>query len=174
MIIATVTAAWIMVPWKIIHSASSLLSFMAGLGIFLAPIAAILGADYWIVKRTHIDVPALYKARGRYRYNEAGVNWRAVIAFLISVVPNVPGMAAAVNPNLSSSIGGARYIYDMFYIWGFTSAFIAYSVLCHFFPEPKTLLEASVYGEVEFVGSEELGSDGGDEKAVMKSADEEV
>jgi NCS1 family nucleobase:cation symporter-1 len=37
---ATITAAWIMVPWKIIHSAASLLSFMSGLGIFLAPIAA--------------------------------------------------------------------------------------------------------------------------------------
>ena len=91
-IIATVTAGWIMVPWKIIHSAASLLSFMSGLGIFLAPIAAIMGADYWVVKKKHIDVPALYRAHGRYRYNAAGTNWRAVVAFLISVVPNLPGM----------------------------------------------------------------------------------
>ncbi len=91
-IIATITAGWIMVPWKIIHSAASLLSFMSGLGIFLAPIAAIMGADYWVVKRKHVDVPALYRAHGRYRYNEAGTNWRALTAFLISVVPNLPGM----------------------------------------------------------------------------------
>src|SRR6266536_864624 len=49
-IITTITAGWIMVPWKIIHSAASLLSFMSGLGIFLAPIAAIIAADYWVVK----------------------------------------------------------------------------------------------------------------------------
>ena len=91
-IIATVTAGWIMVPWKIIHSAASLLSFMSGLGIFLAPIAAIMGADYWVVKKKHVDVPALYRAHGRYRYNHAGTNWRALLAFLISVVPNLPGM----------------------------------------------------------------------------------
>jgi NCS1 family nucleobase:cation symporter-1 len=91
-VIATVTAAWIMVPWKIIHSANSLLTFMSGLGIFLAPIAAVLGADYWIVKSRAIDVPALYRSTGRYRYNVAGINWRAAVAFVISIVPNIPGM----------------------------------------------------------------------------------
>jgi NCS1 family nucleobase:cation symporter-1 len=178
-IIATITAAWIMVPWKIIHSASSLLSFMSGLGIFLAPIAAIMGADFWIVKKGHIDVPGLYRSRGRYRYNEAGTNWRAVVAFLISVVPNLPGMAAQVNPSLTKSVGGAEYVYDMFYIWGFTSAFVAYSVLSHFFPEPSTLIEEMIPGEAAFeeasATDEKIeGSDGGDEKGVIKSTDYEV
>lgn len=91
-IITTVTAGWIMVPWKIIHSASSLLSFMAGLGTFLAPIAAILAADFWIVKNRAIDVPALYRSRGRYRYNEVGINWCVAITFFISLVPNLPGL----------------------------------------------------------------------------------
>ena len=63
---------------------------MAGLGIFLAPIAAILGADYWVVKDKHIHVPALYRPQARYRYNSMGTNWRAMIALLISVVPNLP------------------------------------------------------------------------------------
>jgi len=91
-ILSTITAAWIMQPWKIIHSAQSLLAFMAGLGIFLAPIAALLSADYWVVQRTKYDVPGLYRAHGRYRYNKAGTNWRAVVAFLVSVCPNLPGM----------------------------------------------------------------------------------
>jgi NCS1 family nucleobase:cation symporter-1 len=176
-IIATITAAWIMVPWKIIHSASSLLSFMSGLGIFLAPIAAIMGADFWIVKKKHIDVPGLYRSRGRYRYNEAGTNWRAVVAFLISVVPNLPGMAAQVNPKLK--VGGAQYIYDMFYIWGFISAFTAYCVLSYFFPAPNTLIEEMIPGEAAFEEASATdekveGSDGGDEKAVIKSTDYEV
>lgn len=103
-IVGTIIAAWIMVPWKIVHSAASLLNFMSGLGIFLAPIAAILASDYWITKKKHIDVPALYRRHGRYRYNAAGTNWRAVVAFLISVVPNLPGMAAQVNPKLHVSL----------------------------------------------------------------------
>lgn len=174
-IICTITASWIMVPWKIIHSAASLLAFMAGLGIFLAPIAAIIGADYWLVKMTKIDVPALYKMHGRYRYNAFGTNWRAVVAFLISVVPNLPGMAASVNPKLKSSIGGAVYVYDMFYIWGFTSAFVSYIMLSRFFPATETLIDATIPGDVdEVVSAEEAGSEGGDEKAAIKSDNYEV
>lgn len=180
-IIGTITASWIMVPWKIIHSAASLLSFMSGLGIFLAPIAAILAADFWVVKHKHIDVPALYRRQGRYRYNAAGTNWRAVVAFLISVVPNLPGMAAQVNPKLK--VGGAQYIYDMFYLYGFTSAFVIYSLLSHFFPAEGTIIPATINEEVEIIGGVEYrndglstpveaGSDGlGDEKTVMKSAE---
>lgn len=36
-ILITIIGGWAMVPWKILHSADSLLSFMNGLGIFLAP-----------------------------------------------------------------------------------------------------------------------------------------
>jgi len=173
-IITTITAGWIMVPWKIIHSAASLLSFMSGLGIFLAPIAALLAADYWITKKRHIDVPALYRKNGRYRYNKYGTNWRAVVAFLISVVPNLPGMAAQVNPSLKGKVGGAEYIYDMFYIWGFTSAFVAYATLSHFFPEPETLIPETIYGDIDMVSGVEDGSEVGDEKAVMKAAEDAV
>lgn len=91
-IFATVIAAWIMQPWKIIYSASSLLTFMSGLGVFLAPIASLLGADYWVTHRQKYHVPDLYRARGRYRYNSVGTNWRAVIAFLVSLIPNLPGL----------------------------------------------------------------------------------
>ncbi|KAN0080450.1 Permease for cytosine/purines, uracil, thiamine, allantoin domain containing protein [Elaphomyces granulatus] len=146
-IITTVTAGWVMVPWKIIYSASSLLTFMAGLGIFLAPIAAILGADFWIVKRRHVDVPALYRAHGRYRYNIVGTNWRATLAFLISVVPNIPGMASAVNPALTDSIGGAIKMYNIFYFWGFTSAFVIYSLLSLAFPAKETLIPETISGD---------------------------
>jgi len=176
-IVATITAGWIMVPWKIIHSAGSLLAFMAGLGIFLAPIAAIIGADYWIVKKTHIDVPGLYRSRGRYRYNQAGINWRAVVAFLLSVVPNLPGMAASVNAKLHDGIGGAVYIYDIFYLWGFTSAFVSYALLSHFFPAHETLIEETIPGDIPFeesVTDEKANSDDGGEKGVFKSAEHEI
>ncbi|KAM0275868.1 hypothetical protein ACHAQH_007340 [Verticillium albo-atrum] len=146
-IITTITAAWIMQPWKIIHSAASLLSFMSGLGIFLAPIAALLGADYWFVHHQRLDVPGLYRAHGRYRYNKVGTNWRAVIAFLVSAVPNVPGLAAQVNPALKSSIGGADKIYYIFYFWGFTSAFVVYVGLSYIFPAKETLIPETIYDD---------------------------
>ncbi|KAL1985664.1 hypothetical protein VTN96DRAFT_7531 [Rasamsonia emersonii] len=148
-VLTTVTAAWIMVPWKIVSSASSLLTFMSGLGIFLAPISAILGADFWVVKRRRVDVPALYRAHGGYRYNHAGTNWRAVVAFLVSVVPNIPGMAATVNPSLTGKVRGAVKIYSIFYLWGFSSAFAAYCLLSVVFPARETLVRETVSGDAE-------------------------
>lgn len=147
-IITTVTAGWIMVPWKIISSAASLLTFMSGLSIFLAPIAAILAADYWIVKSRHIDVPGLYRRHGRYRYNTAGTNWRAVIAFLVSLTPNLPGLAAAVSDKIVLS-QGIQHIYDMNYLWGFTSAFVLYTALSKALPAEETLIEACIYDDVQ-------------------------
>ncbi|KAK3690534.1 allantoin permease [Podospora appendiculata] len=158
-IIATITAAWIMQPWKIIYSAQSLLAFMAGLGIFLAPIAALLSADYWVVNKQHYDVPGLYRAHGRYRYNKYGINWRAAVAFLVSVVPSLPGMAATVNPDLAASIGDANKLYFMFYFWGYTSAFVIYSVLNYFFPNPDTKIPTTIYDDEEIVEAEDKDSD---------------
>lgn len=88
----TITAGWIMVPWKIVYSAASLLNFMTGLAVFLCPIAAIMATDYWLVKHRHVDVPGLYRRHGRYRY-QYGINWRAAAALLVSLVPNLPGYA---------------------------------------------------------------------------------
>jgi len=92
----TVTAGWVMVPWKIVYSAASLLNFMTGLAVFLCPIAAIMATDYWLVKHRHIDIPGLYRRHGRYRYRY-GVNWRTAVAMLVSLVPNLPGYVSQID-----------------------------------------------------------------------------
>lgn len=154
----TVTAGWIMVPWKIVYSAASLVTFMSGLAIFLAPIASIIATDYWIVKDRNFDVPGLYRLHGRYRYN-AGVNWRAMVAFVISVTPNVPGLAQAVNSKVKLS-GGIEHLYDMNYLWGFTSAAFLYWSLSKFFPATETLLEVPIYEDVTVLNGVEYVNDG--------------
>jgi NCS1 family nucleobase:cation symporter-1 len=158
-ILATITAGWIMVPWKIVHSASTLLTFMAGLSVFLAPVAAILASDYWIVKSRNFDVPALYRRHARYRYNSYGTNWRAVVAFLVSVTPNVPGLAHAVNPSIKLS-GGIQHIYDMSYLWGFLSAAIVYVVLSKVWPAKETLLDGPIYEDISVVDGVEFKGNG--------------
>ncbi|KAH0272768.1 uridine permease-like protein Fui1, partial [Aureobasidium melanogenum] len=144
-VIITITAGWIMVPWKIVYSAESLLNFMVGLAVFLCPIASIMATDYWLVKRRHIDVPGLYRRHGRYRYKH-GINWRAVVALLSSLVPNIPGLASSVNKSLSIPSSFA-HIYDMNYLYGFISASFIYWSLSYFYPAKSTLLEASIYDD---------------------------
>lgn len=125
---------------------------MAGLAIFLAPIAAIMSSDYWLVKKRKIDVPSLYRRHARYRYDH-GINWRAAVAFLVSVVPNVPGLAKAVNPSLD--IGeGAQHIHDVNYLYGFISAFVLYWALSIFFPAKETLLTECIYDDETITGIE--------------------
>lgn len=157
-IIITILSGWAMAPWEIIKSASSLLTFMAGLSVFLAPIAAILATDYWIVKNRNFDVPGLYRRHGRYRYH-AGINWRAAVAFLVSVTPNLPGLAKAVNPALNIG-SGIEHIYDMSYLWGFCSAALVYVVLNRFFPAEETLLPAPIYDDVSVIDGMEYRNDG--------------
>lgn len=79
--IAAVIAGWVLVPWKILSSAATFLSFMNGYSVFLAPISGILVADYWLVKKQNYDIPALYDPFGRYRYSGLlpGFNWRAFV-----------------------------------------------------------------------------------------------
>ncbi|OOQ91281.1 allantoin permease [Penicillium brasilianum] len=156
-IITTIIGGWVMVPWKIISSAASLLTFMASLAVFLAPICAIMAADYWIVKRQHIDIPSLFRHRGIYRYN-GGFNWRAAVVFLISVAPNLPGMAHAVTPSLS--VGTIDRIYDISFMWGFTSAFFVYCALNYFWPATATLVKCTIYEEMTMVNGVPVYNDG--------------
>ncbi|TKX25207.1 permease-like protein 6 [Elsinoe australis] len=133
-IITTVIGAWIMVPWKIVSSAASLINFMSALAVFLAPIAALLATDYWIVSSRRIDVPALYRPDGRYKYWK-GTNFRAVVALFVSLGPNMPGLIR--NVDSSVYIGGAEKLYNFNYLWGFVSAAVVYAGLSWLFPEPE-------------------------------------
>lgn len=156
-IITTVISGWAMVPWKIVHSADSLLTFISGLAVFLAPIAALLATDYWIVKNRNYDVPGLYRRRGRYMYQK-GVNWRAVVCFLVAVPPSLPGLANALNAKVLPG-SGILHIWDMSYLWGFGTTAILYYGLNKLFPAKETLLSKPIYDddgeEIEGVGEDD-------------------
>lgn len=140
--LGTLIGGWVMVPWKISGSAPQLVTFVSALAIFLAPISAILISDYFIVKRRAIDVPALYDPHGRYRYWN-GTNFRAVVALLVAVAPNLPGLAHDVTPSLD--IGGAIYIYYLNYAVGFGLAAFVYVLLSAAFPVKESLVSATIY-----------------------------
>ena len=49
-------------------SVQGFLTFMSGYAVFLGPFAGIMIADYYIVHKCRVDVPAMYDPNGRYRY----------------------------------------------------------------------------------------------------------
>ncbi|KAB5578776.1 putative uracil permease [Coniochaeta sp. 2T2.1] len=165
-IFITIIGGWVMVPWKILHSAGSLLSFMSSLGIFLAPIIAIQVADFFIVKRMKLDVPALYNPHGRYRYWH-GINWRAVVTMLVSVVPQLPGLVNAVNPSLP--IGGATYLAKLSWYYGIVVGVATYSILSLVFPVPETLVSEMIETPEEIVEGGEAGDWKNEKDVAVKS-----
>jgi NCS1 family nucleobase:cation symporter-1 len=174
-IIAAVVSCWVIVPWKILSDAETFLSFMSGYSVFLAPMAGefcelsetlgayllilletgIIAADYWLIKRRHIDVPALYDPHGRYKYHY-GVNWQGLVAFLVAVGPNLPGLANSIN-SISIS-AGAKHLYSFDWLYGFVSSIFVYTVFSKIFPTKEALIPRSIYS-VEVVEGKEADSD---------------
>lgn len=130
-------------PWKIIASASSFLSFMGGYSVFLAPISGVLVADYWLVKNFKVDVPALYDPKGRYHYWH-GINWRALVALVVAAAPNLGGLAHSIS-GVAISVG-AQHLYTINWLYGFVTSLILYTVLNKLFPAQETIISQTVHG----------------------------
>ena len=131
--VCAILGAWAMTPWNILASAESLLTFMDGYSIWLAPISAILICDYWIVHKQRLSVPDMYTPKGMYAYERWGTNWRAAVAFVIGFAPLLPGFAKAVTSTISVS-DGASHIYNLGYLYGFMTTSVVYVVLSMVFP----------------------------------------
>ncbi|KIM34307.1 hypothetical protein M408DRAFT_325742 [Serendipita vermifera MAFF 305830] len=162
-ILCALIGGWVILPWEILATAIGFLQFMAGYTVFLGPIAGIMIADYYIVKHQAIDVPALYKPHGRYRYH-GGVNWRALAALIVSVPPNLPGLINAINPAID--VGGGIYPYNIAWLLGFTLAAGVYSITSFVWPAQGTNIPHTLHDEAHPAprdGSQE-GSIGEEEK----------
>ena len=153
-IIAAIVGGWVIVPWKILSSAQTFLSFMGGYAVFLAPIAGILASDYWLVKNQNIDVPALYDPYGRYRYN-GGVNWRAAVAFLVAVGPLLPGLAYSISPDSTFISQGVINLYSFDWLYGFVVSIVLYTGFSKAFPAKESLSSTTIFGHEPL----EYGSD---------------
>ena len=168
-IIAAVVGGWVIVPWKILNSATTFLSFMGGYAVFLAPMAGIIASDYWLVKKQHVDVPALYDPRGRYRYNKQGINWRAMAAFLLAVGPCLPGLAYSIN-NSSSITTGAKHLYSFDWLYGFVTSIFVYTLSSYIWKPKDQLVPHTIYGIPHNPDDEEAYNEAYDEKVLRNDS----
>ena len=76
---------FIILPWNLYNSPVVIVYFLGGLGAFLGPLFGIVMADYWLLRKQRINVPALYVTDpdGDYFYR-GGINPRAVLALVPS------------------------------------------------------------------------------------------
>ncbi|KAK4055053.1 hypothetical protein OIO90_003394 [Microbotryomycetes sp. JL221] len=133
---------WAFCPWLVLATASNFLSFMASYAVILAPIAAILASDYFLVHRKKYDVVALYDPSSIYRYNKLGINWRAFIALVCAAGPNLPGMAKSIEPSVD--IGNLRWVFCLSILFGLTVAASVHWALHTIFPDRRSLIEEQI------------------------------
>ncbi|KAH6661146.1 putative allantoin permease [Truncatella angustata] len=88
------------VPWKIIASANSFLTFLGSYTVFLMPICGVMIVDYWVIRRGNFHVPSLFsKVQGTPYAYANGWNFRAVAAWVAGVAFTVHGIAGALDPS---------------------------------------------------------------------------
>lgn len=75
------------------------------------------------------------------------------------MTPNTPGLARAVNSSIVLS-GGIQHVYDMFYLYGFTSAFVVYVSLSYIFPPEGVDIPHAIHEEIIIVDGKEVVNDG--------------
>ena len=89
----------LMMPWRLYADASAyIFTWLIGYSSLMGAIGGVLIADYWVLRRKELSPVDLFKMDGRYTYS-AGVNWRAMIALALGILPVVPGfLRAATTP----------------------------------------------------------------------------
>jgi len=86
----------IIMPWKLLESSSALIQWLVGIAVLLGPIAGIVLADYYLIRKAQLDIAGLYQSQGPYSYT-GGWNIAAVVAFGLALFVNLPGFLASVG-----------------------------------------------------------------------------
>ncbi|MEM7166753.1 MAG: NCS1 family nucleobase:cation symporter-1 [Planctomycetota bacterium] len=114
----------LMMPWKLLADPSGyVFTWLIGYSALLGPIAAILICDYYVVRKTELDLAELYRPRGRHR----GFSPAAMFALVLAVAINVPGFLGTIGIlDAKGWASGFVAVYDYAWFLGFAIAFIAY------------------------------------------------
>jgi len=122
----TAVIAVAMMPWKILASTHGyIFTWLVGYSALLGSVAGILIVDYYHVRRTIIDVKGLYRGQGSGYYYRGGWNPVAVGAFLIGVLPCLPGFLHASLPDAFPHVSALLdhlYSYAWFVALGLSAA----------------------------------------------------
>jgi NCS1 family nucleobase:cation symporter-1 len=120
----------LMQPWKLLADPTGyIFRWLVAYSALLGAVGGILIADYFVIRRTKLDLPGLYKKDGPYWYI-AGFNLQAMIALVLGIAPCVPGFLAAVSDSWKASlppIWSSLYNYAWFISFGIS--FVVYIIL---------------------------------------------
>ncbi len=126
----TAGIALAMMPWKLLETTQGyIFTWLIGYSALLGPIAGVLIVDYYLIRKTELNVGALYADNGEYSYTN-GWNTAALLAFALGVAPNVPGFLNAAFPASFGDVGeGFKLIYTYAWFVGIAIAAVVYGIM---------------------------------------------
>ncbi|KAJ6440557.1 NCS1 nucleoside transporter family protein [Purpureocillium lavendulum] len=121
-------------PWRLVNTATIFLTVLSSYGIFLAPMTGMMTANYLIVCKRKFKVDDLYRGdKGSIYWYTWGVNWRAPVAWIVGVIPPLPGFISQVNTSVTVT-DAAVELYYLNYLYGYLASLVVYSLLHWAFP----------------------------------------
>ncbi|CAK7210397.1 hypothetical protein SBRCBS47491_000770 [Sporothrix bragantina] len=123
------------VPWKIIASASTFLTFLGSYTVFLMPICGTMIVDYWVLRRGNMHVPSLYTVAAGSPYSYwKGWNPRAVAAWVAGVAFTVHGIAGSLDPHAVNQ--ASKNMYKLGFLLSLLMGSLVYYVANLIWPTP--------------------------------------
>ena len=122
-------------PWRLIADPSGyIFKWLVAYSSLLGAVGGILIADYFLLRKTRLDLPGLYSRTGPYWYR-SGFNPAALIALVAGIAPCVPGFLGAIGAAIVPKLWLDLYNYAWFLSFGVS--FGVYAVLMNSSLRPK-------------------------------------
>jgi NCS1 family nucleobase:cation symporter-1 len=117
----------LMMPWKLVADPNGyIFTWLIAYSALLGPIGGILIADYFVWRRCKLNVSALYKADGEYRFTN-GFSIIAIISLIVAVLPSLPGFLVNVKILKTEDVPPLlSHLYNYAWFIGFVVAFVVY------------------------------------------------
>ena len=109
-------------PWKLIADPSGyIFRWLVAYSSLLGAVGGVLIADYYVVRRTRLDMAGLYKSAGPYWYVR-GFNPLAMVALAIGIAPCAPGFLGTIGALDVAPVWISLYHYAWFISFGLSAA----------------------------------------------------
>jgi nucleobase:cation symporter-1, NCS1 family len=114
-------------PWRLVADPKGyIFTWLVGYSALLGAIGGVLICDYYVVRRTKLDLLGLYQRGGPYWYAQ-GFHVKALIALAAGILPNLPGFLGTVGVQGINPLWVKLYNYAWFV--GFGLSFAVYRLL---------------------------------------------
>lgn len=114
-------------PWRLVSDPTGyIFTWLIGYSALLGSIGGVLIADYFVVRKTKLDLPGLYAKDGPYWYGN-GFHTPALVSLALGIAPCVPGFLGTIKV---ADVGGFwMSLYSYAWFVSFFISFGAYSAL---------------------------------------------